>query len=149
MNQPSNTFPSLLVRIAPFALLLLAVASLHAQQPQSVVLSGAAEAPPVVTSASGTGEITVMLDHTVSGSIKISGMTPTMAHIHQGAVGKNGPPIIHLSMAPNGSFSVPASTKLNDAQYKEYMAGNLYVNVHSAQHPDGEIRGQLPGKPMR
>lgn len=54
MKQPSNTRPNLLVRIAPFALLLLAVASLHALSPQSAVLSGAAEAPPVVTSASGT-----------------------------------------------------------------------------------------------
>lgn len=149
MSQPSAPRPNLLVTIAPFALLLLAVASLHAQQPQSVVLSGAAEAPPVATSASGMGEITVMSDRTVSGSIKISGMTPTMAHIHQGAVGKNGPPIIHLSKAQNDSFSVPAGTKLNEAQYKDYVTGNLYVNVHSAQHPDGEIRGQLPGKPMR
>lgn len=57
MKQPSNTRPNLLVRIAPFALLLLAVVSLPTQPPQSVVLSGTAEAPPVVTSASGTGEI--------------------------------------------------------------------------------------------
>lgn len=57
MNQPSNTCPNLLVRIAPFALLLLAVASLHAQAPQSMVPSGTAKVPSVVTSASGTGEI--------------------------------------------------------------------------------------------
>lgn len=149
MNLPSITRPGLLARIAPLAVLLLATAGLHAQQPLSVVLAGTAEAPPVATSASGTGTITVMPDRTVSGTITTSGMTPTMAHIHEGAVGKNGPPIIHLSKTSNDSFSVPAGAKLSDAQYKAYVAGNLYVNVHSALHPDGEIRGQLPGKPMR
>jgi hypothetical protein len=33
--------------------------------------------------------------------------------------------------------------KLTDAQYKAFKAGDLYVNVHSAQHQGGEIRGQL------
>ena len=32
---------------------------------------------------------------------------------------------------------------LTDAQYASFKSGDLYVNVHSAQHPTGEIRGQL------
>jgi hypothetical protein len=40
----------------------------------------------------GTGHITVMPDRTVSGSIKIFGLVPTVAHIHEGAVGKKARP---------------------------------------------------------
>ena len=149
MINPSNSPRAALRRVAPLALLILASASLHAEPPMSISLNGAAEVPPVATSASATGQIAVLPDRTVSGSIKISGMVPTMAHIHEAAVGKNGPPIVTLSKAPNDSYAVPAGTRLSEAQYTSYAAGNLYVNVHSAQHPDGEIRAQLPGKAMR
>jgi len=138
-----------LCRAVPLALLLLASASLHAEQPLSISLNGAAEVPPVVTSASATGKFIVLPDRSISGSIKVSGMVPTMAHIHEAAVGKNGPPIITLSKAPDDSYSVPVGTRLSEAQYTSHTMGKLYVNVHSAQHPDGEIRAQLPGKPMR
>jgi len=143
MTNPSKSTTSLLCRAAPFALLLLVSANLYAQQPMSISLKGSAEVPPVTTSATGSGQITVLPDHTVSGSIKISGLVPTMAHIHQGAVGKNGPPIITLTQTANDSFAVPAGARLTDAQYTSFTTGNLYVNVHSAQYPNGEIRAQL------
>jgi hypothetical protein len=103
----------------------------------------------VTTSATASGQFTVLPDRTVSGSIKITGMAPTMAHIHEAPVGKNGPAIITLSKSPEDSYAVPAGARLSEAQYKSYATGNLYVNVHSAQYPDGEIRAQLLGKPMR
>lgn len=134
---------SLLNRLAPLALLLIAWASAHAEQPLSVSLMGSAEVPPVTTSAIGSAQISVRPDHTVSGSIKISGFVATMAHIHEAAAGKNGPPIITLSKTESGSFSVPVGARLTDAQYASYLAGNLYVNVHSARSPNGEIRAQL------
>lgn len=149
MINTSTFSHRLLGRAVPLALLLLASASLHAEQPLSISLNGAAEVPPVVTSVSATGKFIVLPDRSISGSIKVSGMVPTMAHIHEAAVGKNGPPIITLSKAPDDSYSVPAGTRLSEAQYTSHTMGKLYVNVHSAQHPDGEIRAQLPGKPMR
>ena len=149
MMNTSNSPRRLLGRAAPLLLLLLVSASLRAEQPFSISLNGAAEVPPVVSSATATGQFAVLPDRAVSGSIKISGMVPTMAHIHEAAVGKNGPPIITLSKSPDGSYAVPAGARLSEAQYKSYATGNLYVNVHSAQHPDGEIRAQLLGKPMR
>jgi hypothetical protein len=111
-----------------------------------VKLAGDQEVPPVITSASANGTITVSPDKSVSGSITVSGMETTAAHIHEGAQGKNGPVIIPLTKSSDNTWSVPAGAKLTDAQYKSYLAGNLYVNVHSAAHKGGEIRAQLNPK---
>ena len=108
----------------------------------SVKLSGAEEVPPVNATGSGSGTIRVASDGSVSGSVTTTGVPGTMAHIHQGAKGENGPVIIPLTK--NGdTYTVPAGAKLNDAQMKAFKAGNLYVNVHSAQHKGGELRAQL------
>jgi hypothetical protein len=106
-------------------------------------LTGAEETPPVTTSASGTGTITVGADKAVSGTIKTKSIDGTMAHIHVGAPGKSGPPIITLTKDADGVWMVPAGSKLTDEQYASFKAGDLYVNVHSAMHQPGEIRGQI------
>ena len=108
-----------------------------------VMLSGGQEVPPVNSSGSGTGTITVGEDKSVSGSVKTTGVNGTMAHIHNGAAGKNGPVIVPLTKDGDGAWTVPPGAKLTDAQYAAFKAGDLYVNVHSAQHQSGEIRGQL------
>ena len=110
-----------------------------------VVLSGAEETPAVTTSASGSGAITVAegAGHAVSGSITTKEVQATAAHIHAAAPGKSGPPVITLSKTGDNTWSVPAGATLNDEQYASYLAGNLYINVHSADHKPGEIRGQL------
>lgn len=111
-----------------------------------VNLSGQQEVPPVSTSASASGTIIVSPDKSVSGSITVSGMEATAAHIHQGAPGQNGPVIIPLTKGSDDTWSVPSGAKLTDAQYKRYLAGSLYINVHSAAHKGGEIRAQLNPK---
>jgi hypothetical protein len=108
-----------------------------------VTLSGGEEVPPVTTSASGMGTITVNDDKTVSGSVTTKGVMGLAAHIHAAAPGKNGPPIITLTKEGDDKWSVPAGAKLTDEQYAAFKAGNLYVNVHSAANKPGEIRGQL------
>jgi hypothetical protein len=108
-----------------------------------VSLTGAEETPPVTSSATGTGTIKIAADKSVSGGVKTSGIEGTVAHIHVGAPGKAGPPIITLTKNADGSWSVPAGSKLTDEQFANFKAGELYVNVHSAEHKAGEIRGQL------
>jgi CHRD domain len=108
-----------------------------------VTLTGAEETPPVTTSASGRGTISIAADKSVSGTVKTMGIDGTVAHIHVGAPGESGPPIITLSKDADGVWSVPPGAKLTDEQYTDFKAGKLYVNVHSAAHKPGEIRGQL------
>jgi hypothetical protein len=108
-----------------------------------VTLSGKDEVPPVTTSASGSGTITVKDDKTVSGSVSTTGIKGTMAHIHTAPPGKNGPVTVPLTKKGDNDWQVPAGSKLTDAQYKDFKAGNLYVNVHSDAHKNGELRGQL------
>jgi CHRD domain len=106
-------------------------------------LTGSQEVPQVDTQATATSSIAVADDMSVTGSVTVSGIDATMAHIHEGAVGVSGPPIVTLVKTSETEWSVPAHTKLTPAQYQSFKAGELYVNVHSAAHKGGEIRLQL------
>lgn len=107
-----------------------------------VSLSGAEEVPPVNADGSGSGSFRVASDGTISGSVTTKGVNGTMAHIHQGGKGANGPVIVPL--AKNGdTYSVPEGRKLTEGQMQALKAGNLYVNVHSDRYKGGEVRAQL------
>ena len=108
-----------------------------------ITLAGSNEVPPVTTSATGSGTITINDDHSVSGSVTVTGMTPTAAHIHEAAMGVNGSVIVPMTKTGDNTFTFPANAKLTDAQYASFKSGNLYVNVHSAANPGGEVRAQL------
>ena len=112
---------------------------------QEITLSGASEVPPVTTTASGTGTVTINADRTVSAKITVTGMTATASHIHEGAAGTNGPVIVPFTKTGDNTFAAPDGAKLTESQYTSYKAGNLYVNVHSARNPGGEVRAQLKG----
>jgi len=137
-------FPCPSSRLAAITAIVFGVYSaLALGEEVKVKLSGSQEVPAVTTTASGTGTITVGADHGVSGSVTTSGLVGTMAHIHEGPAGKNGPVIIPLTKNGNDGWTVPPGAKLTDAQYQAFKAGDLYLNVHSDQHKGGEIRAQL------
>jgi hypothetical protein len=134
------------IRIAPIALAAgLAAGGVSAANAADVAvkLTGDQEVPAVASMATGVGTLVIKSDKSVSGSIKTSGIEGTVAHIHLAEPGKNGPPIITLNKTADNTWSVPDGSKLTDEQYKSFKDGNLYVNVHSAEHKGGEIRTQL------
>ena len=141
MNAVTNS-PSR-IRILATAMLFgtLAIGSASAAG-MKVTLSGANEVPPVTTSATGSGTITVGDDGSVSGSVTTTGIAGTAAHIHEGAAGKNGPVIVPFTK-DGDTYKALAGAKLTEAQMATLKAGGLYVNVHSAANPGGELRSQL------
>ena len=134
----------------PLALLIVvgcATTNGSSQQSMKITLSGSQEVPPVKTSATGSATVMINSDKSVSGTITTTGIDAIAAHIHDGPAGKNGPVIVPFAKAADGTWSIAPGAKLTDAQYASYMAGNLYVNVHSAANKAGEIRGQI--KPIK
>jgi hypothetical protein len=108
----------------------------------NVKLTGAEQVPALSVPGSGSGSFTVADDGAVSGSVNTTGVQGTMAHIHQGAKGQNGPVIVPLTK--NGdTYTAPPGAKLTDAQLQAFKSGNTYVNVHTAANKGGEVRGQL------
>lgn len=110
----------------------------------SATLDGAQTVPPVSTLATGTVDVTLnKITGAISGNITHTVTDTTVAHIHSGAAGQTGAPIITLTQNSVTEFVVPESSVLSAEQVIEFTAGNLYVNVHSSTHVAGEIRAQL------
>ena len=119
-------------------------------------LNGANEVPPVATDAFGRALFTLSPDMTeLYFRVMVSNIDNiTASHIHEGAPGENGGVVFPLYTG-GGDFGPdsPVSGMLTPdlTQVAAMLAGNYYVNVHTSDHPGGEIRGQIgaytpPGK---
>ncbi len=115
-----------------------------------VKLDGAQQVPPVVTSGSGTADLTYdPATKVLTWNAVFSGLSgpAIMAHFHGPApAGKNAGVLIWMStkgkMDPVPSPIVGQATR-TDVGAADLMAGNLYINIHTAKNKDGEIRGQV------
>jgi hypothetical protein len=110
-----------------------------------VGMSGVFENPSVDSPGFGTAHFTFD-DSTrvLTYAVTISGLSPdqvTMAHIHRGAVGANGPIIRTLSST--GFTQISGQVTLTEDEAADLKAGNLYVNARSVANPGGFARGQL------
>ncbi|MSS71125.1 MAG: CHRD domain-containing protein [Candidatus Latescibacteria bacterium] len=112
--------------------------------PQTIftaALDGSQENPPVTTPAKGTG-VFVLDSKGLSYRVTLDGMSGpiTASHFHNAAVGTNGGVVQPVTFDGNtsiGAWEIPAAMRT------ELLAGHIYVNVHTAANPGGEIRGQL------
>jgi hypothetical protein len=132
----------------------------------TATLVGAEENPPVATGASGEFELTVVDSGTWLYTLSyrnLEGGDPTAAHIHVGPRGANGPVVIFLCggagkpacpAAGSVSGTITAADVMDQAAagvsagnlgavLTAMRAGNTYANVHNAQNPGGQIRGQI------
>lgn len=108
--------------------------------------SGAQEVPPNNSKGSATVSATYnTADQMFSWQGSYSNLTgaPFAAHFHKGAPGKNGGIAIAIFGNQDAKSPFKGSKKLTDAEAKDLMAGLWYINIHTAAHKAGEVRGQL------
>ena len=109
----------------------------------NVPLSGRNEVPPNASPGTGTGKVD--LDGSVlKWTITYSGLTGpvTAGHFHgPAAPGANAGVVLPFT----GSMASPitGTATLTPAQLADVKAGLWYINLHTAAHPGGEIRGQV------
>jgi hypothetical protein len=112
----------------------------------SARLAAAAERPAPKAAGAASGRFTATLDGSrLSWRLTFSRLTgkATAAHLHLGRAGVAGPVVVPLC-GPCAS-GVHGSVKLSSKVRLALLARGVYVNVHTARNPGGEIRGQLLG----
>jgi subtilisin family serine protease len=117
-------------------------------------LTGAQEVPSVATSGTGSAVLTFNLrTGMLSGTVTFDnlGSVATAADINQSFAGTNGSVIVALAGGAggtSGTWTVPLGATLTAGQLNALRSNGLYVNIHSASNPGGELRGQIifPGE---
>ena len=137
--------PNILVLALAVLTLYGSAAAQDAGRPLRATLTGAAEVPGP-GDPNGRGTATIRLNQgqgEVCYDITVANIgATTLAHIHRGAIGVEGPPVVTLT--ENGTLKGCVSNVSEDL-IKEIRQtpGDFYVNVHNAEFPNGAIRGQL------
>lgn len=160
MNTTNRTIAVLTVVFS----MVTAVAAINfhstafAQSGFNAKLSGQEEVPPVQTQATGNAVFIPMGDslHFIINATNLQGATA--GHIHSGSLGENGPIVTTLFKfdSPQSEVNMEnmfAADKLEGPMQGKQISelvtamgnGSTYVNVHTAQNPNGEIRGQVSG----
>ena len=115
----------------------------------TVMLDGSQEVPPNTSTAKGSGIVSV--DRGQSNAHVMFVVNPDMvqgAHFHLGEPGMNGPVIFDMTslLVNNGVFTYWKSTDatpFTTARSIQFRNDSLYLNVHTQDYPNGEIRGQV------
>ncbi len=152
-------------RLALAAAMFAATASYAANDTFSAELAGRNEVPPINTAGSASFQMT--LGTPINFTLKYSGLSanPAVAHIHFGQPGVSGGVMIFLCggggqpacpAATSGTITGtitaanvvgPAAQGISAADLTSALDaiedGEGYVNMHTANFPSGEIRGQL------
>jgi hypothetical protein len=130
------------------AALMMSVPAVAAVVHFTAKLDGKSETPP--NDAKGTGAAAVSLDtkaKKITWTVTYKGLSgpAVAAHFHGPAPAGQAAGVAVPLTAPLAS-PAKGSASVTDAQITELRGGQWYVNVHTAAHPDGEIRGQLSEK---
>ncbi|HEY8897294.1 MAG TPA: CHRD domain-containing protein [Niastella sp.] len=114
---------------------------------QDIALLGTNEVPSVTTTATGRAILRLTSDKVLYSVVTVNNLesndTLTVSHIHPGAAGANGSPLIFLCSSLSDFGLVKVSDPLTDAVYNQLTKDPMYVNAHSRRHGPGLVRGQI------
>lgn len=110
-------------------------------------LDGSHEVPPVETEGEGAATLTFDSEtNELDWEIEFSGLSgnATAAHFHgPAATGANAGVQVNIGEVSGLSSPMNGNATLTAAQATMLLDGELYINVHTEENPDGEIRGQV------
>jgi hypothetical protein len=151
---------SVIISAALFSLILIGTTDIYAQNEKfRAKLDGNNEVPPVGTPAESVINFKTK-DDIMTWKMNVTGITDATAlNIYQGMATENGEPIVDLmksskhsdnpiGMTMRGNFTDsnlqgPMEGKTLEDLKTAMGSGNTYVNLHTTDHPDGMIRGQI------
>lgn len=102
--------------------------------------------PQTVDSITGQGEVILTLTGTtlnVTGNFSGMSSAATMAHLHNGPPAQPGPVVHRLEVTAAPAGEVTATLELTPEQVTALKQNALYVQIHSANNPAGELRGWI------
>jgi hypothetical protein len=117
-------------------------------------MDGAQDTPPLKVPGKGTATLT-LTGNKLTYVITVDSLSgeASAAHIHIGKVGASGPPVVTFKLMKIGTSGKLASGEADltkdvngisgDSLKVLLRTGGAYVNVHTAAHAGGEIRGQI------
>jgi hypothetical protein len=118
----------------------------------NALLSGANEVPPVESKAAGIARLALEpLTNLVHYHIAVTNTTAiSLAHIHKAPAGVNGKVVVDLyhvnSGQPfNNDTPLIGNARLGSQALVDMLTGYYYINIHTASHGSGELRGQIGG----
>jgi hypothetical protein len=155
----------ILVAVSATTAATTTISSSYAQTIPSIfhaILEGEEEVPPVDSDAKGAAVFRTSNDETeLNYKLVVANIEDvTAAHIHLAPRGENGPIVAFLfdpeeptegitnGVLAEGTITSadlvgPLERSTLSELIDEMEAGNTYVNVHTVEHPSGEIRGQI------
>ncbi|MDF2179018.1 CHRD domain-containing protein [Aliiglaciecola sp. CAU 1673] len=109
-----------------------------------VSLNNEQQVPYVIAGLNADAELLLDTEsNSLSGTLRLNGISAVGAHIHLGYAGENGPVLAAFAPGSSADEMLLANTVLDEAQLEALRDGALYINVHSQAYPQGAVRGQI------
>jgi hypothetical protein len=139
--------------LVAFAVILIGASVSASAESFTASLTGAQEVPAVASTGFGGAQVIVNpTAGTLTFKVTFNGLTSaqTLSHIHAPApIGASAAVIINFGTVGGTSGTIQGSASITAGQLAQLRSGQGYVNVHSANFPNGELRGQLlPARPV-